>query len=140
MDDYQRIKNLAHTYIECVDFRKFEALGDLFAHGALHFDLPGDIPEQVFKGSDEVVGFFSNIARDKNSDEIGRHVLTNMIIDLASDRQTAQARSYVVALKIIPGKPLQTSGVARYEDEFAKIDGEWCFTKKIIHLDYMDQG
>ena len=66
-----------------------------------------------------------------------RHVLTNLIIDVAEDGATAAARSYFTVLQCRRDFPLQIVAAGRYHDRFRKVDGEWRFAEKILHGDFI---
>ncbi len=62
-----------------------------------------------------------------------RHVTTNLI--LACDGDAATARSYFTVLQAAEGLPLQPIVAGRYHDGFARVDGVWRFTDRLIFVD-----
>lgn len=138
MDDIQEITNLANSYIEHVDARNYDALGKLFANGSLQFVSPSQEPSKVLQGPENVQRFFERSLSKNEKDEFGRHLLTNLIIDVNSNGDQAKLRCYSIGLRFKSGDPVQVLGAGRYEDEYAKIDDVWYLTKKTINLDAMN--
>ena len=66
-----------------------------------------------------------------------RHVITNLIIEVAPADRSARARSYFTVMQCLPDFPLQIIAAGRYHDFFEKADTGWRFVGKHIHADYM---
>jgi hypothetical protein len=64
-----------------------------------------------------------------------KHVTTNLVIDADDDAATATARSYFTVFQQLKGFPLQPVIAGRYHDSFARVDGEWCLTERVILCD-----
>ena len=63
-----------------------------------------------------------------------RHVVTNLVIE-PCDADRAETRSYFTVFQALPDFPLQPIIAGRYHDEFRKIDGVWCFTRRHMITD-----
>jgi len=64
-----------------------------------------------------------------------KHVTTNLIIEVDETGAAASARSYFTVLQARPELPLQVIIAGRYHDRFARIDGTWAFTDRLIFVD-----
>ncbi len=69
-------------------------------------------------------------------DRLGtRHVVSNLIIDIAEDGATAQSVSYVDSIQVTEDFPLQLIFQGRYLDTFVLDEGSWRFHKRIVDAD-----
>ena len=57
--------------------------------------------------------------------------MANMLIDVADDRSSATARSYVQVLHGLAGHPIATIATAFYDDRYVRIDGRWRFESRV---------
>ena len=57
--------------------------------------------------------------------------MANMLIDVADDRSSATARSYVQVLHGLAGNPIATIATAFYDDRYVRIDGQWRFEWRV---------
>ena len=64
-----------------------------------------------------------------------KHVITNVTVEVATDRATAAARSYFTVLQALPDLPLQPIIAGRYHDRFARDAGGWYFSEREIIVD-----
>jgi hypothetical protein len=64
-----------------------------------------------------------------------RHLATNAMIDIDEAADRATARSYFVVLQATDRLPFQPIAGGRYEDRFERVDGEWRFAERLIHVD-----
>lgn len=135
--DFEKIVNLAHFYAEQVDTANFEAIGKLFANGATECFLEGAPNGGRCVGSEAVVRWYQASVAVRDGSPGTRHVITNLIIDVAQDGLTATARSYFTVLQCLADFPLQIVAAGRYHDRFRKIDGEWWFEEKVLYGDYV---
>ena len=135
--DVEKITNLAHFYAEQVDTANFEAIGKLFANGATECFLEGAPNGGRCVGSGEVMRWYRASVAVHDGKSATRHVITNLIIEVAEDGMTASARSYFTVLQCLADFPLQIVAAGRYHDRFRKVAGEWRFLEKILHGDYI---
>lgn len=126
--DLVAITNLLHRYCELQDAADFPGVSDLFRHAT--YRVEGG---PVVRGRDEVHALKT---RHDQTHEDGtlrtKHVTTNTIVELDADAGTAATRSYFTVLQAIDGFPLQPVIAGRYLDTFARIQGEWWFTDRLI--------
>jgi 3-phenylpropionate/cinnamic acid dioxygenase small subunit len=127
MNDYEAIRQLLYRYSFYVDQRDYEKLGELLADAtfSLIWQTEG-IEHTGIRGRDEIIAYYANHQRDRRP---SRHVITNAVIEIDQDGQTATAYAYLTSV----GHPPQPPSVllsGHYEDRFQKTDGEWRFTQK----------
>jgi len=63
-----------------------------------------------------------------------RHLVLNLIVEIADDA-TAAARSTFCVVQATDLIPLQPIIAGRYHDRFARDDGGWFFTERIIDVE-----
>lgn len=130
-DDIQRIKNLVHTYAELLDTGDFAALGRLFeratvrVHGSGRQAQGAEAARRMLVGS---VRLYDGIPSTK-------HLITNLIVELAGDRQSATVRSYYAALQACEGLSLQPIIAGRWHDRLERDGDQWFFVERLIYPD-----
>jgi len=80
--------------------------------------------------ADDLVAMWQSFVRLYDNKPLTRHIITNPIIDLDEEGQTATCRSQWTVIQATPDFPLQVIGSGRYADTFAVIEGEWQFTER----------
>jgi len=135
--DIEQITNLAHFYAEQVDTANFEAIGRLFADGATECFLQGGPNGGRCVGAEAVMRWYRASVAVRDGTPGTRHVITNLIVEVAEDGLSASARSYFTVLQRLPDFPLQIVAAGRYHDRFRKTDGAWRFEEKILHGDFI---
>ena len=122
------IANLVLHYAELMDLGDFAGVGELFAHAATTTDLS----DEVRFGSALMQEQMETWTRryPDNGTPHTKHVTSNLIIVVEPGATTGRARSYYTVFQQTEGFPLQPIIAGRYHDEFAIIDGRWCFTKR----------
>ena len=119
------IPNLLYTYADLIDAGDFAGAARLFRHGTV---LAGGAR---FQGEEAILAnVLSGIRLYAGGTPRTRHLITNPIIEVAADGETATCRSQYTVLQAVEGFPLQPIITGRYHDRFARIDGEWCFTER----------
>lgn len=65
------------------------------------------------------------------------HAVTNLVVsvDGDGDGDRADARSYVTVLQQVGDHPLEVILAGRYEDRFRRVDGEWVWEARTMHVD-----
>jgi hypothetical protein len=125
-----RIARLIFAYCWRLDAADFEGMASLFDNGTWHID-----PETACHGKEEVRDWL-----EKNlivhGDKLGtRHIISNIVTDVADDGETAVSSSYVHVTQVTEEFPLQLISQARYQDSFAKTNGEWHFVDRRVLTD-----
>jgi 3-phenylpropionate/cinnamic acid dioxygenase small subunit len=125
--DDQAITTLLHTYAERLD------AGDLDGVAALFADATWRTPErpEPLRGMAAVRRAYDGVLL-YDGVPATRHVITNVVIDVAANRATATARSYFTVLQARPDLPLQPIICGRYHDAFVRDDAGWRFADRLI--------
>lgn len=63
---------------------------------------------------------------------VGRHNISNIVIKVDGDKATSRAYWFHYS-NDTPKRRAVFDGFGHYEDELAKIDGQWRFTKRRIY-------
>jgi hypothetical protein len=89
--------------------------------------------EYSFSGYDTLLGLWKDTVRTYDQGRpLTKHVITNVVVDVAPDGTTATAKSYVTVLQAKPPElPLQVIVSARHHDTFERVDGSWRFSERI---------
>ena len=132
-ESHHAITTLMYRYAECVDLADFDGISELFAHGELgSSSAAGD---QGMRG--EAVGRFY-AATNKvhaNGTLCTRHLTTNLLLDIDEAGDAATARSYFVVFQATEKLPFQPIVGGRYHDVFERVDGQWRFAERVVHVD-----
>ncbi|WP_319435837.1 nuclear transport factor 2 family protein [Mycobacterium sp. RTGN5] len=127
----QDISNLVYSYAELLDIGDLEGLAALFEHAVVR---PAG-SDHEFRGAvavrsliERTVQFYDGIPRTK-------HLVTNLIIEISDDGNSAIARSYYTALQAQPHLSMQPILAGRWHDAFEKVQGRWRFARRLIYTD-----
>jgi hypothetical protein len=126
IQDCHDIERLMHLYAHRIDAADFDAFAALFEHGTLH--LRGLAPPAT--GTAEVRDLVGQVVILHDGSPRTNHVIANILIDVADDRLSATARSYVQVLHGLAGNPIATIATAFYDDRFVRVDGQWWFESR----------
>lgn len=128
-DARREIERLVYRYAEAIDAGDFEAVGALFADGAVCAPDGSVIAE----GADAVTGLYETTTRlyDDGTPRT-RHIIANVIVEAAEDGRTASARSRFTVFQATEALPLQAIIVGDYADDFALVDDRWAFRRRIM--------
>lgn len=131
--DADAITALIYSYAERLDAGDLEGVAQLFGRATLRTDgFAGEM-----RGSDQALELYRNSAILYDGKPCTKHVTTNLIVDVDDDGRTASARSYYSVLQARPELPLQVIIAGRYHDRFARTDGLWHFTDRLIFIDLL---
>jgi 3-phenylpropionate/cinnamic acid dioxygenase small subunit len=129
--DRDAIAALIHRYAELLDAGDLEGVARLFT-GATFRSNQRPEPRQ---GSDAVLAVLRTSVALYDGSPCTKHVTTNLVIDVDPSEGTGSARSYFTVLQARPELPLQVIIAGRYHDRFARLDGTWRFTDRMVHVD-----
>lgn len=118
------IPNLLYIYAELIDAADFAGAARLFRHGSVIAS------GQRIAGEDAIAALWRSWMRLYNGTPRTRHIMTNPIILLGDDGQSAICRSQWTVLQATDGFPLQVVATGRYHDRLQRIDGQWCFVER----------
>lgn len=131
MDAYGQIANLEYRFIEALD-QDLESIAPMFAHGTLEMVID-EAETMIGVGVDGAADVMRSITRPRPADSFGRHMATNLIVDLDDDGVTAHAWFRTTLFYVESGMPLHILGLGRHEDELRLVDGQWTiYTKRIV--------
>ncbi len=132
-DARSAIEHIVYGYAERMDLGDFKGVAALFAHARYKGGGPDD---PGVKGAAPVLEILETMVR-RYDDGTPRtkHVTTNLVIDTDESEGTATARSYYTVFQQLDGFPLQPIIAGRYHDSFARADGDWQLSERVIYCD-----
>ena len=129
MGDIDEIEALVYGYAERIDAGDMAGVVDLFAHATWRSSATGDVlrdPAAVRAVYDRIVVYDDGTPRTK-------HLITNLVVDVAEDGASATGRcSFTVLQGITPGEPLQVAVAGRYEDRYERGPDGWRFADRLF--------
>jgi len=129
----EAITKLIYTYAERIDEGDFAGIGELFKHATITFEGFGD----AVTGPDAIERLYTRSTRRyEDGTPHTKHVMTNVMVDVADDESTASSRSYFTVLQAVPGAlALQPVIAGRYRHGYERVDGRWRVTTMHITID-----
>lgn len=128
-DAESAITRLIYTYCHRLDGADLAGAAALFENARWQLS-----PEVICHGSAEHLDALQVIR--VYGDRLGtRHVVSNLLIDVADDGQSATSVSYVNSIQVTPEFPIQLIFQGRYLDSFAFDNGSWRFTDRVVDAD-----
>jgi ketosteroid isomerase-like protein len=127
------VTKLIYSYAERIDEGDFAGVAKVFEHATLTFEGFGD----AISGRDAIENLYTNTTR-RYDDGTPRtkHVMTNLIVDVADDGAHASSRSYFTVLQAVPGElTLQPVIAGRYRHTYEKVDDHWRVATMHIIID-----
>jgi 3-phenylpropionate/cinnamic acid dioxygenase small subunit len=132
--DAVAVTNLLYRYAELIDAGDYEGIGEHLQHAV----ITTDGSDQEISGAAAIAGMYHASTRKyENGTPLTKHVITNPIVEVADGGLTATVRSYYTVFQKTPDTPLQPIINGHYRDEFAKVDGEWRYTRRHMGVDYL---
>ncbi len=131
--DEMAIASLIYTYAERIDAGDFAGIGELFAHATLTFEGFGN----AVSGREAIETLYvRSTRRYEDGTPRTKHVMTNVIVEVADDGATAASRSYFTVLQAVPGAlALQPVIAGRYRHTYTQVDGGWQVATMHITID-----
>jgi hypothetical protein len=125
--DESQVAALVYRYPDLIDSGDFDGIGELFAHAALGSG------ESAIRGRDQLVPMLKRLVRTyEGGSTRTKHIVTNLVVDVAADRLTATAKSYITVVQACPPDfPLQIIASNRHFDRFEQADGVWRFVERV---------
>jgi hypothetical protein len=131
--DHDDIAALVLTYAERLDVGDFEGVAALFRRATYRAATKDGIVSQ--HGSDAVLATMRGLVATYDGVPATKHVTTNLIVTIDDGGTEATCRSYFTVLQGLPGRGLAPIVAGRYHDRFARDDGGWYFTDRLIFTD-----
>ena len=129
----EAITKLVYTYAERIDAGDFAGIGALFEHATLTFEGYG----ATVSGPEAIEALYTRSTR-RYDDGTPRtkHVMTNVIVDVADDGSHAASRSYFTVLQAVPGAlALQPVIAGRYRHTYQRAEGQWRVASMHVMID-----
>ncbi|MBT2501715.1 nuclear transport factor 2 family protein [Curtobacterium sp. ISL-83] len=128
-DAESAITRLIYTYCHRLDGADLAGAAALFEHARWQLS-----PDVICQGSAEHLDALQVIR--VYGDRLGtRHVVSNLLIDIAEDGLSAKSVSYVDSIQVTAEFPLQLIFQGRYLDTFVFENGAWRFDERIVDAD-----
>jgi hypothetical protein len=127
IQDGHDIERLMHLYAHRIDAAAFDEFAALFEHGTLL--LRGLAPPAT--GAPAVRDLVGRVVILHDGSPRTNHFMANVLIDVAADRSSATARSYVQVLHGLANQPIVTIATAFYDDRFVRVDDRWWFESRV---------
>lgn len=135
MDHHRAIERLLFEYAEMIDAGDFAGVGRQLANCVVA--SPAD--RVGVTGADNVVRLFERSTRlypDTGTPKT-KHVMTNIIVDVAADGRSAATRSQYTVFQGTEKLTLQAIVAGRYHDEFRRDGDSWTFARRNILVDFV---
>lgn len=130
-DSSHEIERLMYHYVKLFDTGELDAFCELFRHGTWHPAEPG--ADGLRRWIADHVLLYEGRPRT-------RHLISNLLIDVDEELDTAQARSAVTVFQALPDFPLQAIAVGRYADTFNRVEGRWRWLERKTAVDLWGDG
>ncbi|HWD55984.1 MAG TPA: nuclear transport factor 2 family protein [Acidimicrobiales bacterium] len=117
------VSQLIYTYAERIDEGDFARVAELFEHATLTFEGFGD----AVTGREAIEKLYTRSTRRyEDGTPHTKHVMTNVLVDVDDDGQSAASRSYFTVLQAVPGElALQPVIAGRYRHTYRRVDTHW---------------
>jgi uncharacterized protein (TIGR02246 family) len=115
----EEIRALVQRYAIAFDDHDWGTLGELWTEDAA-FVAAG----VAFEGREALLAFLTTCLPD---DYHGKHLCSPPLVELASDGESARARTDVVWIP----QNFENTIVARYDDTVVRRDGRWLFQRRV---------
>ena len=137
--DRLAIRELVEAYAHCADRRDAKGQMALFTidtHFVVYMNAKDPTPSMDLRSRDALAPVFADLNKyDATTHFVGQ----STIATLTADRATGEA--YCLAHHVTVAGDQRRLMVAslRYLDAFAKIDGAWFFSERLLYVDWVDE-
>ena len=137
--DRLAIRELVEAYAHCADRRDAKGQMALFTadtHFVVYMNAKNPTPSQELHSREALVPVFA----DLNKYAATMHFVgQSTIFSLTGDRATGEAYTLAHHLTSDGGKRRLMIAALRYADQFAKIDGAWLFSERLLYVDWIEE-
>ena len=138
MTNQDDIRDLCFAYTFCLDDGDFAGVGELLSNAALRPMMAGVLAVDL-QGRAAIEDFYrSQVVTYSKGRPMTRHLITNQVVTLNDEGETARSRCYFTVLQRVPGFDYHIVAGGQYHDEFEKAEGKWRFTRKNIQVDHLN--
>ena len=137
--DRLAIRELVEAYAHCADRRDAKGQMSLFTadtHFVVYMNAKDPTPSMELRSREALAPVFADLNKyDATTHFVGQ----TTILTLANDRATGEA--YCLAHHVSVNGATRRLMVAslRYLDTFAKTEGEWLFSERLLYVDWVDE-
>ncbi len=122
----QHILALMAEYCDSIDRGDLDACAALFRGG--RWGIAGELAE----GEAAVRALLANVTL-YDGVPLTRHLMSNVLIEVAADGNHASARSCTMVMQAVPPDfALQPIFIGSYHDVFVREREQWCFRERVI--------
>ena len=137
--DRLAIRELVETYAHCADRRDANGQMSLFTdetHFVVYMNARDPKPSQELHSRQALATVFA----DLNKYAATMHFVgQSTIFTLSGDRATGEAYCIAHHLTLDDEHRRMVVAYLRYLDTFAKIDGAWLFSERLLYVDWLEQ-
>ena len=137
--DRLAIRELVEAYAHCADRRDAHGQMALFTadtHFVVFMNAQDPKPSQELHSREALAPVFA----DLNKYSATTHFIgQSTILTLAADRATGETYCLAHHVWSEDGRRRPMIASLRYHDTFAKIEGEWLFSERLLFVDWIDQ-
>jgi SnoaL-like domain len=137
--DRLAIRELVEAYAHCADRRDAKGQMSLFTtdtHFMVYMNAKDPTPSMELRSREALAPVFADLNKyDATTHFVGQ----STILALTNNRATGEA--YCLAHHVTVAGDTRRLMVAslRYLDTFAKIDGAWLFSERLLYVDWVDE-
>jgi 3-phenylpropionate/cinnamic acid dioxygenase small subunit len=133
----EAVTTLLYTYAERIDAGDFDGIGELLRHTTLTFEGYSN----AVTSRDAITRLYERSTRRyEDGTPRSKHVITNVIVDVGEEADTAQSRSYFTVLQAVPGAlALQPVIAGRYRHSYERVDGAWRVISMHVIIDLVGE-
>jgi len=137
--DRLAIRELIEAYAHCADRRDAKGQMSLFTrdtHFVVFMNAKDPKPSQELHSREALAPVFADLNKyDATTHFVGQ----STIFTLTSDRATGEAYCVAHHVTVDGGKRRLMLASLRYLDTFVKVDGVWCFSERILYVDWLEE-
>jgi hypothetical protein len=137
--DRLAIRELVEAYAHCADRRDAKGQMALFTadtHFVVYMNAKDPTPSQELHSRDALAPVFAALNQyDATTHFVGQ----STILSLSADRATGEAYCLAHHVTVTEGKRRLMVASLRYDDAFAKADGTWLFSERLLYVDWVDE-
>jgi hypothetical protein len=151
-ESHAAIERLLHEYHYFFNSGQFERLGQLFERATYRTEYPWSTSGHgVQTGAEAVTRGFRTMVRLHDGLPRVQYSLSNIMIDVDEHAGAARSRSQFMGITgdrstwfgyvdVAPRKPgegvISIFTAGRYDDRFARTEGAWHFTERVVYADF----
>jgi hypothetical protein len=136
--DRLAIRELIEAYARCADHRDATGQMALFTadtHFVVYMNAKDPTPSQQLHSREALAPVFAALNQyDATTHFVGQ----STILTLSGDRATGEAYCLAHHVTMNDGKRRLMVASLRYADTFAKVDGTWLFSERLLYVDWVD--